>query len=163
MAVIPIKVLPAPVLRKKAKKVSIIDRSMLKLVADMIDTMHSAHGAGLAAPQIGVSLRVIVVAEPDEEPVCLINPEIVRMGAEEIMEEGCLSVPGYRGELKRCISVTVKGLDTGKKPIRLKAEGLLAQALQHEIDHLNGILFIDRLESPEKLKKVEPEPEGASS
>ncbi|MBI4333003.1 MAG: peptide deformylase [Chloroflexi bacterium] len=166
MAVIPIKVFPAPVLRKKAKKVGIIDRSTLKLIDDMIDTMHSAHGAGLAAPQVGVSLRVIVAAEPDEEPVCLINPEIVRKGEEAVMEEGCLSIPGYRGELKRCVSVTVKGLDRRRKPVRVKAEGLLAQALQHEIDHLNGVLFID-LVSPDKLKKIEPEPqpeaEAASS
>ncbi len=159
MAVIPIKLLPDPVLRRKAKKVSIIDRSVLKLVDDMLETMEEAHGAGLAAPQVGVSLRVIVVGEPESEPVCLINPEIVKRGAEEMMEEGCLSVPGYRGELKRCVSVTVKGLDPSKKPVKIKAEGLLAQALQHEIDHLNGVLFIDRLDSPDKLKKIEPESE----
>ncbi len=163
MAVIPIKLLPDPVLRRKARKVSIVDRSVLKLVDDMLDTMEEAHGAGLAAPQVGVSLRVIVVGEPDGEPVCLINPEIIKRGEEELMEEGCLSVPGYRGELKRCVSVTVKGFDPGKKPVRMKADGLLAQALQHEIDHLNGVLFIDRLDGPDKLKKIEPEIETDES
>ncbi len=158
MAVIPIRKFPDPVLRKKAKRVSIIDQSLLRLINDMLDTMEDAHGAGLAAPQVGVSLRIIVVGEPEGEPFCLINPEIIKSGEEAWMDEGCLSVPGYRGELKRCVSVTVKGLDPRKKTVRIKAEGLLAQALQHEIDHLNGILFIDRLESKDKLRKIEPEP-----
>ncbi|MBI2934969.1 MAG: peptide deformylase [Chloroflexi bacterium] len=163
MAVIPIRKLPDPVLRRKAKKVSIIDPSVLKLIGDMMETMQSARGAGLAAPQVGVSLRIIVVGEPDSEPVCLINPEIVKAGEEELMEEGCLSIPGYHGEVSRSICVTVKGLDPGRKPSRIKAEGLLAQALQHEIDHLNGILFIDHLESLDQLKKNQPEPELAGS
>jgi peptide deformylase len=158
LPVIPIRVLPDPILRNKAKRVGIIDRSIRKLVADMIDTIRAAPGrVGLAAPQIGVSLRVIIVAMPGEKPACLINPEIVRKGKEVVVDEGCLSIPGYRGEIKRYFSVTVKGLDENGKPVRLKAEELLAQAFQHEIDHLNGILFIDRLESPDKLYKTTPE------
>lgn len=164
MAVVPVRTLPDPVLRKKAKRVGIIDRSIRKLVADMMDTMHAAPGGiGLAAPQIGVSLRVIVVELPDEQPICLINPEIVRKGQEITLDEGCLSVPGYRGEIKRSLTITVKGLDLDGKPVRLKGEGLLAEALQHEIDHTNGMLFVDRIEDKSKLYKTEPETEEADS
>ncbi len=164
MAVVRIRALPDPVLRKKAKKVGIIDRSVRKLVADMIDTMHAAPGGvGLAAPQIGVSLRVIVVEMPNEELICLINPEIVRKGQEITLDEGCLSVPGYRGEIKRSLTVTVKGLDPDGKPVRLKGEGLLAEALQHEIDHINGVLFIDRVEDASKLYKTTPNSEEAEN
>ena len=164
MAVVPIRTFPDPVLRKKARKVGIIDRSVRKLVADMIDTMHAAPGGvGLAAPQIGVSLRVIVLELPDESPISLINPEIVRKGQEIAVDEGCLSVPGLRGEIKRSLTVTVKGLDPDGKPVRLKGEGLLAEALQHEIDHIHGVLFIDRVEEANKLYKTTPDTEEADN
>ena len=145
------------VLRQKAKKVSAIDGSIQRLVDDMIETMRQTHGVGLAAPQIGVSLRVVVLQMPDEEPVAIINPEIVKCSGEREVTEGCLSVPGYYAEIKRSDSVTVKGLDRQGKKIRIKATDLLAQALEHEIDHLNGVLYIDHLESEDRLHKIEPE------
>jgi len=158
MAVIPIRVLPDPVLRQKAKRVRSIDGSIQRLISDMIETMHAVPGRiGLAAPQVGVSLRVIVIGMPEEKDIVLINPEIVRRTGERLVEEGCLSLPGYVGEIKRAESVRVKGRDQNGKEIRIKADDLLAQALEHEIDHLNGVLYIDYLESMDKLHKIEPE------
>jgi peptide deformylase len=162
MAVLPIVTLPNPVLRQKAKRVRTIDRSIKKLVADMLETLHADEGrAGLAAPQVGVSLRVTVIGLPDEEDIVLINPEIVKRKGERRVTEGCLSLPGYMGEITRSETVTVKAMDLNGKPIRIKAEGLLAQALEHEIDHMNGMIYIDHLESTDQLQKVEaPPPEG---
>lgn len=158
MAVFPVRVVPDPVLRQKSKRVRIIDGSVKKLIDDMIETMHAVPGrVGLAAPQVGVPLRVIVIGIPDEEDIALINPEIVRRTGERLVAEGCLSVPGYFGEIERAQSVRVKGRDPSGKEIRIKAEELLAQALEHEIDHLNGVLYIDHLESMDKLHKIEPE------
>ncbi len=158
MAVIPIRTLPDPVLRQKAKRVPGVDPSIHKLISNMLETMHEAKGVGLAAPQVGVSLRVIAVCLPEEdsEEIVLINPEIVKKSGEREIEERCLSVPGYVGQIKRAVSVTVKGRNKAWKEIRIKADELLAQALEHEIDHLNGVLYVDRVESPEKLTKVEP-------
>lgn len=158
MAVRPIVYLPDPVLRQKAKKVPKIDASIHALIGDMIESMYAASGVGLAAPQIGVSLRVIVIGLPDEEPFALINPEIVKATGERRVEEGCLSVPGYRAELTRSKVVLAKGLDPSGKMVRIKArDDLLAQALEHEIDHVNGILYIDHLPSLDALVKIEPE------
>ncbi len=158
MAVQPIRTLPDPVLRQKAKKVRKIDASIQRLAEDLIDTMNDAMGLGLAANQIGVLRRVIVIQLPeDEEPRVYINPEIIERFGEREVEEGCLSIPGYRGLINRSIWVRAKGLDGKGKEFRLKAEELLAQVLEHEIDHLNGILYIDHLESHEKLWKLEPE------
>ena len=157
MAIIPIHVVPEPILRQKSKRVKAIDGSVQRLVGDMIETMHSASGVGLAAPQVGVSLRVIIIGMPEEEEIVLINPEIVRRVGERLVTEGCLSVPGYFGEIQRAQRVTVKGKDLSGKEVRIKAEELLAQALEHEIDHINGVLYIDHLESSDKLHKVEPE------
>ncbi|OGO42849.1 MAG: peptide deformylase [Chloroflexi bacterium RBG_16_58_8] len=112
---------------------------------------------GLAANQVGVSLRITVIGIPEEEDIVLINPEIVRRRGERLVSEGCLSVPGYMGELNRSETVTVKGLDMQGKPVRIKAEGLLAQALEHEIDHLNGKLYIDHPGCQDTLRKVQPE------
>lgn len=156
MAVHPITLLPAPVLRQKAKRVPRIDASVHRLIGDMIDSMYAAHGVGLAAPQIGVSLRVIVIGIPDEEPFALINPEIVKVSGERTVEEGCLSVPGYRAELTRHRNVVAKGLGPDGKEVRIKAsDNLLAQALEHEIDHINGILYIDHLPSLDVLQKID--------
>jgi len=161
MAVRQIRTLPDPLLKRKAKRVSSIDGSIQRLIDDMLETMPQAGGVGLAAPQIGVSLRVIVLQMPDEEPVALINPEIVKRSGEREVSEGCLSVPGYAGEIKRSLSVTVKGQDRQGKTIRLKATGLMAQALEHELDHLNGVLYVDHIESRDKLHRIEPPaPEG---
>jgi len=154
MAVRKIRTLPDPVLRQKAKKVTKIDGSIQKLIDDMIHTMRAASGAGLAAPQIGVSLRVAIIELPGEELITLINPEIIKRQGERIVEEACLSVPGYQGEIKRAVTVKVKAQDRQGREIRLKGEELLAHALEHELDHLNGILYIDHIESPDKLWKL---------
>jgi len=157
MAIIPIRIVPDLALRQKSKRVKAIDGSVQRLIGNMIETMHSASGVGLAAPQVGVPLRVIVIGMPEEENIVLINPEIVRRTGERWVTEGCLSIPGYFGEIKRAQRVTVKGKDLSGREIRIKAEELLAQALEHEIDHLNGVLYIDHLESTDKLHKIEPE------
>ena len=157
MAILSILTVPEPILRQKSKRVKNIDVSIRKLAADMIETMHAASGVGLAAPQVGVPWRVIVIGMPGEEDFVLINPEVVRRSGERLVTEGCLSVPGYFGEIQRAQRVTVKGKDLSGKETRIKAEELLAQALEHEIDHLNGVLYIDHLGSTDKLYKVEPE------
>ena len=157
MTVLDICHLPNPVLRQKAKRVPRIDSSIQRLIDDMVETMEQANGVELAAPQVGVSLRVIVLQMPDEEPIAIINPEIIKQAGEQEVTEGCLSVPGYFGEIKRSASVTVKGMDRHGKAIRIKATGLMAEALEHEIDHLDGNLYIDHLGSQDKLHKYEAE------
>jgi peptide deformylase len=163
MAVRPILTVPDPILRQRAKRVKKIDKSIQKLVSDMCETLTSANGVGLAAPQIGTSLRVIVISIPQKDQkndeYCFINPEIVRRTGERVVREGCLSIPGYIGEIKRSEQVRVKGVDATGKELKLRAEGLLAEALEHEIDHLNGVLYVDHLESQDKLQKLEPETE----
>jgi peptide deformylase len=155
MAVLQIRTLPDPVLRQKAKKVTKIDKSVQKLIDDMIDTLRAEpNRAGLAAPQVGVPLRVAVIELPEQGLITLINPEIVKKEGERIVQEGCLSIPGYFGEIKRAITVKVKAKDRHGKEFRLKGEGLLAQALEQEIEHLDGVLYIDHLESSEKLFEV---------
>jgi peptide deformylase len=157
MTVLPICHLPKDsVLRQKAKKVSRFDGSLQRLIDNMIKTMQWANGVGLAAPQVGVPLRVIVVQMPGEEPIVLINPEIIKRTGEQEVIEGCLSVPGYYGEIKRSAGVTVKGKDRHGKVTRIRAEGLMAEALEHEIDHLDGKLYIDHVEDTAKLHKIEP-------
>src|SRR4030042_6083803 len=161
MAILPVVQMGNPVLHRKAKKVKTIDGSIQKLIDDMIETMHHVSGAGLAAPQVGVPLQAVGYELPDDEKVTvLINPEIVKSSGEtEAMDEGCLSLPGYRGEVKRLTSVTVKGRNQQGKMIRIKGDELLAQVLQHEIDHINGIVYVDRLEEKDKLQKIEHEDE----
>jgi len=150
--------LPAPTLRRKARKVSDFGAELQTLIDDMIDTMRDAPGVGLAAPQVDVPLRVIVVeyAEEEEEDedqeviprlYTVVNPEIVRFSSEsEIGTEGCLSIPGYAGDVERPLAVTVKGFNRRGQPVKIKAESWLARIFQHEVDHLDGVLFIDRAE-----------------
>ncbi len=157
MAVLPIRVLPDPILRQKSKRIRYIDSSVQRLIDNMLETMHSASGVGLAAPQVGAPVRLIVIGIPGEEEIILVNPEIVRRTRERLVDEGCLSVPGYVGQIKRAESVTVKGRNQNGKEIRIKADELLAQALEHEIDHLNGVLYIDHMDSMDKLRKIAPE------
>ncbi len=171
MAVLPIRMAGDPILRQKAKKVRTIDESIHKLIDDMIETMRDAPGVGLAANQVGVLLRVIVIEVPEEqdeavdsdEPAArqlytLINPQIVKRSGERRLDEGCLSVPGYKAVTPRSVTVTVKGLNREGTEVRIKAEdNILAEALEHEIDHLNGILYIDHLESMDELVKLEDE------
>ncbi|MBN1189805.1 MAG: peptide deformylase [Dehalococcoidales bacterium] len=157
MAYLSVRTVPDPVLRQKAKKIPGIDSSIRRLIEDMIETMYEADGVGLAAPQVGVSLRLVVICMPEEDAgeIVLINPEIVKKSGEREVDERCLSIPGYYGQLKRAVSVTVKARDENWKEIRIKGEGLLAQALEHEIDHLNGVLYVDHLDGPDKLFRNE--------
>ena len=152
-----LRIVPDPMLRAKAKKISRIDASVQRLADDMIDTMHVEGGVGLAANQVGVLKRLIVIEIPevDTEARVYINPEIMEKEGERRIEEGCLSVPGYRGFVVRAEQVKVKALDRHGKPLKVKADGLLAQALEHEIDHLNGILYVDHVKAHEDLWKIE--------
>jgi peptide deformylase len=135
---------PDPVLREVAKPVAKITPNIHKLLTDMADTMYDADGVGLAAPQIGISKRVIVIDVGDDNGLIeMINPEYVKMDGEQIGIEGCLSIPNLNGEVRRSFKVRVKALDRDGNPFELEGEDLLARALQHEIDHLNGVLFTD--------------------
>src|SRR5919201_6737223 len=152
----PILVVGNPVLRQKAKKVSQIDKPLQKLIDDMIETMKQAPGVGLAAPQVGIPLRLAVI-DVDDKITVIVNPEIVKTSGEAELDEGCLSVPGFWGRLHRAERVSVKALDRHGKEQRIRdAEGLFAQALQHEIDHLDGQLYIDRMDSLDRLQRTEP-------
>ena len=172
MALRKIVTLPETVLRRKAHTVARIDKTLQTVIDDMVETMRDAPGVGLAAPQIGLSERIIVVEyferEEDEEKEdapkkvwALLNPEIVKSSEESVMGvEGCLSIPGLVGEVERHAAIQVKGLNRHGKPVKIKAEGWLARIFQHEIDHLNGILFPDRATRVWKPQdEVEPEQE----
>ncbi|HSB52415.1 MAG TPA: peptide deformylase [Dissulfurispiraceae bacterium] len=149
MAILPIRKYPEEVLKKRALPVAALDREMQRLIDDMIDTMYAAPGIGLAAPQVGVSQRLVVIdvsTREEKHPLMvLINPEIVEADSLIESEEGCLSVPGYTAVVKRAGNVVARGLNREGKPVEVEATGLLARALQHEIDHLDGVLFVDRL------------------
>ena len=159
MAVLPLRVTPDPILRQRAKRVRAIDAYIKKLAEDMVESMHEYNGVGIAAPQVGVSLRVIVIEVPDEPVITLINPEIVKKTGERDVSEGCLSIPGYRGDIKRAETVVAKGQGLDGKEVRIKATDLLAQALEHEVGHIQGSLYTDLLESMDKLHKLPPEEE----
>lgn len=169
MAVRPLVQANDPVLRRRARRVTSFGPELQSLIADMVDTMRAYNGVGLAAPQIGVSQQVLVIQLPEDEGeqesnrlYVLCNPKIVRRRGEELGVEGCLSLPGFAGEVPRATMVTVKGQDPEGKPVRIKAHGFMARVLQHEIDHLHGKLYIDRVESPEKIWTVQPvDEEGA--
>jgi len=152
MALLTIRTYPDPVLRKIASPVRHITEKIHTLSFDMLETMKLSNGAGLAANQVGVPIRLIVIdahLNQDNRPLILINPEIIEMESEVIAEEGCLSVPHYYEFIKRAKRVFVKAMDMDQKTVEINCEGLLAKVFQHEIDHLNGILFIDHL-SPVK-------------
>lgn len=157
MAMLPIRRFGDPVLREKCKRVPSIGKSIHQLIDDMIETMVENYGAGLAAPQVGKPIRLIVVQTDEIEPFALINPEVVKKSGERKVDEGCLSFPGYRGTIKRSEAVTVKALDSEGKAVRIKADQFLAQVLEHEIDHLNGVLYTDYLESETDLYHTTPE------
>ncbi len=161
VALLPMRFLPDPILRRQARKINPIPKNFQKYIDNMIETMREEQGVGLAANQVGSLRKVAVIQLPDwEEAIVLINPEIIRREGEREVEEGCLSIPGYRGTVKRAERVRARALDLSGKVIRIKAEGLLAQALEHETDHLNGYLYIDRLVSRDTLWKVTYNPEG---
>ena len=146
-----------PILRRRARKVTRFDASLHELLDDMLETMRDAPGIGLAANQIGVPLQVAVI-ELEGKITELVNPEIVKASGEILDWEGCLSLPGFVAEVKRHGKVTVKARDRRGKEFRVKGEELFARALQHEIDHLNGVLYIDYLESLEELGRVSQMP-----
>ncbi len=166
MAILEIATLPDPVLRRKAKKITTFDKDLQTLIDNMVETMRKAPGVGLAAPQVSISSRLVVIeyGEEDEDGkeispkklYAVINPEIVQM-SEEVEKgiEGCLSIPGIVGEVERATKITVKGLNRYGKPVKITAEGWLARIFQHEIDHLEGILFPDRATHVWKPKEDE--------
>ncbi|EGV18384.1 peptide deformylase [Thiocapsa marina] len=147
MAKLDILTFPDPRLRRKAIPVARVDADTVRLVDDMLETMYAAPGIGLAAIQVNVPRRVVVidVSESHDAPLCLINPEILSREGEEQMDEGCLSVPGFFETVKRAERVRVQALDREGKPFTLDADGLLAVCIQHEIDHLDGKLFVDHI------------------
>ena len=166
MTVHRIRVAGDPVLRRKTRNVKKIDASIQRLIDDMVDTLHYAHGVGLAAPQLGRSERVAVIHLPgeDEELIVLINPQFVKRSGQRRLEEGCLSVPGYVAEVTRSESVTVKALNREGRSFRVRAKNdLLAQALEHELDHLDGVLYIDYLESADELIPVQTREEAEAA
>ncbi len=162
MAILEILRFPDPRLRNEARPVAEVDAAVRQLVDDMFETMYEAPGIGLAATQVNVAQRVVVIdiSEEHDEPLCFINPEILEREGEEQMEEGCLSVPGFFESVTRAERVKVRALDCDGKPFELDADGLLAVCIQHEIDHLDGKLFVDYLSNLKRQrirKKLEKE------
>ena len=155
MALRPILTFDDPILREKTKRVTRIDASILRLLDDLTETMLAAPGAGLAAPQIGVPLRVCVVKGDESQVHQLVNPEVVKGQGVQLGWEGCLSWPGWVGQVPRFETVVVKGKNRKGKEVRLKSSGFTARAFQHEIDHLDGILFTDRVTSLDTLRRIE--------
>lgn len=170
MAVHEIRLQGDPLLREKSKRIkNFQDPGLRELAQDLLDTMHAAHGLGLAAPQVGVLLRICVVEMPEDEEgedphagerYILCNPVILKAEGKVEGMEGCLSFPGYVAEIERSERVVVRAQDLSGRTFRVRASGLLSRALQHEIDHLDGVLFVDRLESLDKLHRVEDEAEA---
>lgn len=163
MALRKIRFVGDPVLRKRAHEVKRFDADLATLVQDMAETMRHSNGVGLAAPQVGITARVIVVETPQDEDepgsgrlYTVINPKIAR-ASKEMLDglEGCLSIPGYVGEVTRHAAVTVKGQGIEGRKVRFKAQGFVARVFQHEIDHLHGVLYIDKLTEPDRLWRVE--------
>lgn len=156
MAVRNVRLESDEILRKKSKPVEVVDEKIKELVEDMIETMHKFDGVGLAAPQVGVLKRVVVIDLYDgNEPYVLINPEIIKTKGEQEVDEGCLSFPNKFAKVIRPAEVTVKTLDINGKEHKIKGKGLLAQAISHELDHLNGILFVDKI-IPGTMEIIKP-------
>ena len=153
MAIRPIVTAEEPILRERTKRVPSFDPSLHRLLDDMLVTMRDAPGVGLAANQVAVPLQVAVI-EVEGRITELVNPQVVKSSGEQIDWEGCLSIPGYVAEVARAAKVTVKARDRHGREFRVKGEGLFARALQHEIDHLNGRLYIDLLDSVDELVRV---------
>ncbi len=162
MAILQIRLIGDPILREKGRRIrpdQLKAVSMQRLIDDMIETMRDAHGVGLAAQQVGQPLKLLVIehglVKEGADPLVLVNGEIVKCTGRRRVQEGCLSVPGYWANVKRAWAVTVKAKNRQGRDIRLKGEGFFGQALQHEVDHLDGILYVDRLESLDQLRKLE--------
>jgi peptide deformylase len=155
MAVLQVRLYGDPVLRRRAAPVGAVAPDVLRALDDMVETMHTEVGIGLAAPQVGIDLRMLVVDEGRGQVRGYLNPAIVEQGGEQVGEEGCLSLPGIFADVRRAEWVVVEAMDRTGTPLRRRAAGLLARVLQHEIDHLDGILFIDRLDkvARDRLKR----------
>jgi peptide deformylase len=149
MTVLPIRIFGDPVLREPARQVESFDPTLARLADDMIETMQQAPGVGLAAPQVGRSIR-LVVFDIGEGPRALVNPVLSGFDGEQVGDEGCLSIPGLYFSVKRALKVRADGFDVAGKPVVIEAEELLARVLQHEVDHIDGVLFIDRLSSDDR-------------
>ena len=159
MAIREIRISGDEILRKRAREVETVDDRIKELLEDMLETMHEYNGVGLAGPQVGILKRVIVIdLYDDNPPLKLVNPEIIKEKGEQAVEEGCLSFPNQYARLVRPKEVTVIALNENGEKVKIVAKDLLAQALSHEIDHLNGILFVDKME-PGTLEYVEPKEE----
>lgn len=164
MARLPIRIYGDSVLRKRAQEITKVDDKIRALASGMVSTLKEASGIGLAANQVGEAVRLFVVNrslfQVDDSPLIVINPQVVEISREQTEEEGCLSLPGTYADITRPLKITVKGVDLDEKELVIEAEGLLSRVLAHEIDHLNGILFIDHLSSikrkllSRKLKKL---------
>ena len=154
MAIIPIRKFPDPILRKQSAEIEEFNNEIIQFGYDMLDTMQSARGVGLAAPQVGRLIRMITIQIPENKPMIMFNPSISNKYGLRKVEEGCLSVPGFTGLIERSIKIDAQYLDENKNKIKLSAEDLLSQAIEHEIDHLNGIMYTDHLKSHEDLHKT---------
>lgn len=158
MSVLDILEIPHPILRRRAKRVRRVDKKLIALAHDMVDTVRAAGGVGLAANQVGDLRRLIVLQIPEEEEARIyINPRIARRKGEREVEEGCLSHPGYRARVNRALTVRFGALDHTEAEVQIDAEGLLAQAMEHEVDHLDGILYLDHLAEHAKPYRVDDE------
>jgi len=156
LAILPILEIPHPILRKRAKRVRSISKREQKLAYDMVSTMREKGGVGLAANQVGELWRIIVLQMPEEEEARIyFNPEIIKTGGKREVEEGCLSLPGYRGIVTRSVWIKFRGLDHTEQVVKFEAENLLSQAIEHEVDHLNGILYTDHLAEHQQLYSTE--------
>jgi len=145
MSILNVRTIGDPVLRSKAKKVEKVTEKTNQLIDNMFETMYEEDGVGLAAPQVGMLKRIAVIDIGEDNPIVLINPEIIEESGKAIMEEGCLSIPERTGEVIRSKNIKVRSLDREGKQIEFEAEGFEARAIQHEMDHLDGVLFIDKL------------------
>jgi peptide deformylase len=170
MAILPLVYEGDPRLRQKATRVRAVDDSLRKIADDMFETMLDAPGVGLAGPQVGLMRRMVVIHLPEnyeeegdpEVSLILVNPEIIKSQGREVGPEGCLSIPGWVGEVPRATKVTVRAMDLDNRQIRIKAEGILARVIQHEVDHLDGILYIDRVEDKSTIRQVKDDEEVAA-
>ena len=161
VSVLEMRVFPDPILRQRARKVTQFDARLKQLASDMIETMNAHHGVGLAANQVGALQRMCVIKMQDwEEAMVLVNPDIMRREGEREVEEGCLSLPGYRGMVNRAVRIRVRYQDLTGNLVRLKADCMLAQAIEHETDHLNGILYIDHLIAHDQFFRIRVNDEG---
>lgn len=154
MSILPVRFMGAPVLREKARPVEKFDRALKRLARDMVETMYDSHGVGLAAPQVGISSRLFVFDDGETGPISMVNPELSGLEGEQGGEEGCLSVPGIYFNVVRAERVRVRGLDVDGSPLEMLGEGLLARIFQHEMDHIDGVLFIDRLSEQDRKEAM---------